>query len=68
MDKLKLNEGYGGVVISTDECGALLVEGIEEWIKTLAYVPASQYFSKDGLLMMQDNKTGARFLITRLEE
>lgn len=67
-EELVLNGGTGGDVVLVGASGALLVEGIEDWINNLSVIPKSAYYSKDGLIMMQDNKTGAKFLVGKVND
>jgi hypothetical protein len=50
--------------------GHLLVEGIEEWITQLQHINFAKDIQQNGLLSryVQDPKTGAKFLIARIEE
>jgi len=54
-------------IVKMDEDGALLVEGIEEWIDQL--IPATELHPNQPtkFLCMQDSKTGARFFIRRIK-
>lgn len=53
--------------ILTSEQGAILVDGIEQWITTLTPVVIGGVPSVDGALFMQDTATGAVFLIKRVQ-
>lgn len=64
---IKLNEGHGETIIKKSEYGALLVEGIEVWIDSLLPAAGLKPHRRDGLLM-QDNKTGAKFAVRRVSD
>jgi hypothetical protein len=56
-----LNSGHGGTYIMFNECGALLVEGLDKWIDTLT--PISN--SASGVIM-KDSKNDSYYLIKKI--
>jgi hypothetical protein len=60
----------GSVPVQLTSQGVMLVEGIEYWIQGLVSIQSLKDIQKEGVssLCVQDYKTGAKFLIARVEE